>query len=36
MSNLNLMYLLILCKNKTHLKHLLNKYRISTDKSKYC
>lgn len=36
MTNYELMILLILSKDKSHLVHLLNKYRISDDKSKYC
>lgn len=36
MTNLYLMYLLIWAKDKNHIVHLLNKYRISADESKYC
>lgn len=36
MNNYDLMNLLIHSKDKSQLKHLLNKYRISVDKSKYC
>ncbi len=36
MTNFELMKLLILSKDKSHIMHLLNKYRISVDKSKYC
>lgn len=36
MTNYNLMHLLIFSKDKNHLIYLLNKYRISIDKSKYC
>lgn len=36
MTNYDLMNLLILSKDKSQLMHLLKKYRISVDKSKYC
>jgi hypothetical protein len=36
MTNYDLMNLLILSKDKSQLMHLLKKYRISIDKSKYC
>ena len=36
MTNFELLKLIILSKNKKHLIHLLNKYRISEQKSKYC
>ena len=36
MTNYELMNLLILSKDKSHLMHLLNMYRMSVDKSKYC
>lgn len=36
MTNFELLKLIILSKDKKHLIHLLNKYRISEQKSKYC
>lgn len=36
MTNYNLMNLLILSKDKNQLMHLLNKYRISVKKQRYC
>lgn len=36
MTNYDLMNLLILSKDKSQLMYLLNKYRISVKKSKYC
>lgn len=36
MTNYILMNLLILSKDKSQLIHLLNKYRIPINKSKYC
>lgn len=36
MTNYDLMTLLILSKDKSQLMHLLNKYRVSVNKSKYC
>ena len=36
MTDFELLKLIILSKDKKHLIHLLNKYRISEQKSKYC
>lgn len=36
MTTINLMYKILNCKSKRDIIKLLNKYRVSIEKSKYC
>lgn len=36
MTNIELINKLLMCKSKRDMVRLLNKYRVSIDKSKYC